>query len=206
MKKNKLLFIFLFFVLNVSAQNRFKPGLKLGLSTSQVAGDTYAGFNKAGLDGGATLTGKLNEKLSAQFEILFVQKGSKHVGDYTKGDYSFYLMRLNYIEVPVLLEYHQKKFTFEVGPGFGYLINSKEEDNTGVLLNTIPFYKTEVSGSIGLSYSIYKNWNVSWRFTNSLSPIRRFASGASYWFNTGQKNNVLAFTLTYTFENSAATE
>ncbi|MCX6296367.1 MAG: porin family protein [Bacteroidetes bacterium] len=200
----KVFYIFIFLILCIftsQAQTRFKAGIKAGISTSQVEGDTYAGFNKFGFDGGATLKAKINEKWAAQFEILFIQKGSKHVGDANKGDLSFYLMELNYVEVPILFQYQQKKFTFEAGPGFGYLINSKEYDTNGEIYNAIPFIKKEISASIGINYMIYKNLGMTWRFTESLLPIRKYASGASFWFNPGQRNNVLAFTLTYTFGN-----
>lgn len=201
-KAFSILFVLSFLYFHAEAQSRFKAGLRLGMSTSQVEGDTYGGFDKFGLDGGATLHAKLNEKWGAQFEILFVQKGSKHIGDVAKGDYSFYLMQLNYVEVPLLLQYRQKKITFEFGPGIGYLINSKEYDTGGEVMNAIPFYTTEVSGNLGINYQVYKNFGITWRFTNSLLPIRKYASGASFWFNPGQRNNVLAFTLTYTFGNA----
>ena len=198
----KVIYIFIFlipFVFTTQAQKRFRAGLKAGVSTTQVDGDTYGGFDKAGFVGGVTLNGKINEKWKAQFEILFVQKGSKHVGNAEKGDYSFYLMQLNYLEVPILLQYQQKKFTFEIGPGIGYLISSKEEDAAGKLNHQPPFYTTEVSGSLGINYQIYKNLGINWRFTNSLLPIRKFSSGASTFDKPGQMNNVLAFTLTYRF-------
>lgn len=192
-----------FVALTTQAQGRFKAGLKAGISTSQVHGDTYEGFHKFGFDGGATLNAKLSEKWKAQFEILFIQKGSKFIGDANKGDMRFYYLQLNYIEVPVLLQYEHKKFVLEIGPGVGYLINSYEEDEIGVVVNANPFYTMEVSGSIGINYQIYKNLGINWRFTNSITPIRNFASGASTVGNPGQRNNVLAFTLTYTFGNAA---
>ena len=206
-KVQKVIYIFIFllaFTFTSLAQSRFRAGLKAGISTSQVHGDLYTGFHKFGFDGGATLNAKINEKWKAQFEILFVQKGSKHIGDVNKGDFSFYLMQLNYVEVPILFQYQHKKFVFEIGPGIGYLISSKEADHNGDVINGIPFYSTEVSGSIGINYQIYKNWGINWRFTNSISPIRKFASGASTVSNPGQRNNVLAFTLTYTFGNATA--
>lgn len=203
MSKVISIFIFLFVLAySIQAQTRFRAGLKAGISTSQVHGDTYEGFHKFGFDGGATLKGKINENWSAQFEILFIQKGSKHVGDANKGDLSFYLMQLNYVEVPILFQYEHKKFVFEIGPGIGYLISSKEFDYNGEVINGIPFYSTEVSGSVGINYQIYKNLGINWRFTNSILPIRKFASGASTVSNPGQRNNVLAFSLTYTFGNA----
>ena len=203
MKKITYLFTFLFaFIFSGEAQNRFNAGLKLGISTSQVEGDTYGGFNKAGIVGGATITAKLNEKWNAQFEMLFVQKGSKFVGDASKGDNRFYVMQLNYLEVPLLFQYKQKKFIFEIGPGFAYLISGKEYDFYGVIQNTIPFHKTEINASIGVNYIIYKNLGINWRFTNSILPIRGFSSGASTWYNPGQRNNVITFTATYIFRSA----
>jgi hypothetical protein len=205
MKKKLLLFFILFSSCVTRAQQRFIAGIKAGISTSQVAGDTYSGFHKAGIVGGVSLTAKLNEKWNAQFEMLFIQKGSKYVGDYNKGDYTFYLMKLNYLEVPLLVEYRQKKFGFEIGPGFSYLISGREEDYSGDITNALPFNKTEISLNIGISRVLYKNLGITWRYSNSVSSIRSFASGASRWYNPGERNNVLAFSLTYKF-GSAVTE
>ncbi len=208
MKNSIYIFLFLFlFSLKTNAQSRFNAGIKAGISTSQVEGDTYGGFNKAGFDAGAFLNAKINEKWSAQFEVIYIQKGSKHNSDIDKGDLSFYWLKLNYLEVPLLFQYHQKKFTFELGLGYGYLINYHEYNETGELQNPInPFKKEEISASVGISYLIFKNLGINWRYTNSLFSIRDFQSGASYWFNPGYRNNVLAFTLTYQFGNNDKTE
>jgi hypothetical protein len=200
------LFLLLILVSSTSvAQKRFVPGLKLGATASQVDGDTYQGYHKVGPIAGATLSAKFNEKWSAQFEVFYIQKGAKHNGKPDEGDYSFFLMRLNYIEVPWLFQYHQKKFTFDLGPGFGYLISAKEYNFYGEIPGTNPFNSYELNGNIGLNYIIVHNLGISWRFSYSLLPIRNFNTGASYWFNQGQVNNQLSFTLTYKF-NGAKTE
>jgi hypothetical protein len=114
-------------------------------------------------------------------------------------------MRLNYIEVPLLFQYHQKKFTFDLGPGFGYLINAKEFNFYGEIPRTNPFNSYEINANLGLNYTIIQNLGISWRFSYSLLPIRNYNTGASYWFNQGQVNNQLSFTLTYKF-NGAQSE
>jgi hypothetical protein len=197
--KNCLIILFLFFTIASNAQQRFKVGVKAGLSTSQVDGDTYGGYNKAGFDGGIFVTGKINEKWTGQFEMIFIQKGSKHNSDPENGDVSYYYLGLNYLEVPVLFQYHQKKFTFEVGPSFGYLINNTEYNEYGKVYMPVPFHSTEIGGGIGISYSLTKNLLINWRYSYSLLPIRKFQSGVSRWNNPGQRNNVLAFTLYYRF-------
>jgi len=206
MKKNLLYIFLLFFSLHIYSQNKFKAGLKAGISTSQVAGDTYAGFNKAGIAGGGFVRADINEKWSTQFEILFIQKGSKHVGNPEKGDYTYYMMQLNYIEIPLLFQYHQKKFMYEVGPGIAYLTSYREYDTYSEITGLRPFNSTEINFNIGIDYNIIKNLNINWRYSNSLNAIRKHASGAAYWWNPGQQNNVLTFTLTYTFGNDKKEE
>ena len=202
-----------FIPFEIKAQQRFNAGIKAGLSTSQVAGDNYSGFDKAGFVGGAFVSGKLNEKWTGQFEIIYIQKGSKHNPDPEKGDYSYYYMGLDYIEVPVLFQYHQKKFIYELGPGFSYLMKEREYINGQDFTGLSPFIKTEINFNVGISYTIIKKLGISWRYTNSISPIRKHyssvgspfqgpAPGTTRWYNPGQMNNVLSFTLTYQFSGS----
>lgn len=204
--KNIALIAFFLIGFTVRAQQRFTVGLKAGLSTSQVEGDTYGGFDKAGFDGGIFVTGKINEKWTAQMEMIFIQKGSKHNPSPDNGDYTYYYLGLNYIEVPLLLQYHQKKFTFEAGPAFGYLVSNSEYNENGEVYQPLPFNSTELSADFGITYTIIKNLSMNWRYSNSLLPIRGYQSGGRRWDNPGQRNNVLAFTLTYQFGGNAATE
>jgi hypothetical protein len=183
------------------AQNRFHAGLKAGLSTSQVHGDTYSGFNKAGLDGGLVLNGRINDKWSGQFEMLYIQKGSKHDGDIAQNDFTYYKMKLSYLEVPVVFQYYLKNFSFELGPSFGYLISAKEYDLYGQLDDSAsPFKPMEVAACVGFNYMVHRKIGMNIRYSNSVLPIRTFnRSGLTIPFDAGQRNNVLAFTLTYLF-------
>jgi Outer membrane protein beta-barrel domain len=198
--KKQLLLLFLLPITCVSlAQNRFVAGVKAGLSASQVSGDNLSGFKKAGLVGGLQVTGIFNQKWSAQLEMLYIQKGSKAVGNPAQGDFTFYLLKLDYVEVPVLLQYHQKKFTFEAGPSFGYLVREKEYDAFQEITGIRPFNKPEIGINAGVSYLIFKTIGMNWRYSNSISAIRNYPSGASRWYNLGQQNTVMSFTLTYKF-------
>lgn len=196
-----LLFILLLSILKVNAQDRFRAGVKLGLAATQVDGDTYSGYDKAGIAGGIFVTGKINEKWTASFEMIYIQKGSRRNAIPDQGDTRFYLLQLDYIEVPVLFQYHQKKFIFELGPGFGYLVREREYNEFGELTGKRPFNKTDANLNIGITYNIINNLNCSWRYSYSFLSIRDYASGASRWYNPGERNNVLAFTLTYMFGN-----
>jgi hypothetical protein len=196
---------FLMISLGAAGQKRFVAGVKAGLSTSQVAGDTYGGFHKAGADAGIMVTGKINEKWTAQLEMQFIQKGSKHNGNPEIGDYSYYNLRLNYLEVPVLFQFHQKKFVFEAGPYFGYLISSEEYNQDGEVFNPNPFNTLEIGAGAGISYTLYKNLSVNWRYSNSIFSIRAYQPSRRLDV-PGQRNNVLAFTLVYQFKGKDAAE
>jgi hypothetical protein len=206
MKHFKVLILFFLITLvnDAWAQKRFIPGLKAGVSTSQVAGDNYSGYNKAGFIGGGTLTAQFTEKYAGHFEIIYIQKGSQHNGDQEKGDYNFYFLELDYIEVPLLFQFHQRKFTYEAGPAISFLIGEEEYFNFFNLTGANPFNKNEISFNLGINYAIYKGLGINWRFSHSITPIRAHASGATRWYNPGQMNNVLTFTLTYKFDRNNA--
>ena len=196
-----------------SFAQRFKAGLFAGVSTSQVHGDTYSGFNKAGLYAGASLAKKFSEesKWESSFEISYIQKGSRKLANPSKGDYKSYYLNLDYAEVPVLLRYHfsiadttrsfSSNFFIEGGLSFGALVNQKESDENGVILGGIPFEKYDISTVFGLSYSLRKNVFFNIRTINSFIPVRKFNIPIYYprWFlnlfNRGYYNNVLAFSL-----------
>jgi outer membrane immunogenic protein len=203
MKNVLVSFLFMIGFACASAQEqRFSTGLKVGLSSSQVSGDNLAGYHKAGMSAGIFCSAHFSKKWSSQFELLFIQKGSKYTGNPDAGDLNYYRLQLNYIEVPVLVQYHYKKFTVEAGPGFGYLINYKEEDMLGDITGIRPFHKSEISYNLGVNYRIVNHLGINARFSNSLSSIRDHLSGARTFINPGQQNTVLQLTLSYTFGNA----
>lgn len=199
MKKWICFFLFTcLFLASTAQERRFSAGGKIGLSSSQVSGDDLSGFNKAGLTGGLFSSVLFSKKWTAQFELLFIQKGSKYIGHPDLGDLNYYRLQLNYMEVPVLLQFHYKNFTFEAGPGFSYLIHYKEEDVSGDITGYRPFNKYELSYNLGINYLIIHHLGVNFRYSNSISSIRDHLSGASTFSNPGQQNTVLQLTFSLT--------
>jgi hypothetical protein len=194
-----LFIVLLLFVPNSYAQE-FKGGLKGGICASQVSGDDLSGFDKAGLILGGYVARSLSERVALQMEIMYIQKGSRKNARPDKGDYQSYIMRLNYIEIPVLLNWrHKKKWGFEIGPSIGYLFKSYEADEFGVFVNARPFNPTEIAINFGLNYYMTENLFVNTRYGNSVLPIRDHVSGATYKLNWGQYNTAISFTLNYQF-------
>ena len=198
------LFLLLILVSSTSfAQKRFVTGLKLGVTASQVDGDTYQGYHKVGPIVGATLSAKFNEKWSAQFEVFYIQKGAKHNGKPDEGDYSFFLMRLNYIEMPFLYRRQLKtNFGFEAGLSFAILIDNKnrEFDIYGKIPARPDFEKYEIAAHAGFKYFLNEKQSVNLRYSNSVIPIRKSPGISTYnYFIRGQYNIVLSLTYEHSF-------
>ena len=139
MKKLSIYLVLLlpiFFVLqsNKVVGQEFKMGFQLGMTATQVTGDQLVGFNKAGLFGGLRVTRAMGEYGDGQMEINFIQKGSRLNAKPDKGIYNSYLLRLNYVEVPVSYRLRLNKFFgLEAGAKFAYLISTREKDEQGDL-------------------------------------------------------------------------
>jgi hypothetical protein len=195
--RKKIFFICLFtFSLQFLHAQNFHAGVIGGISTTQVAGDQLSGFNKLGIIAGGFVNKSFTDKTGMQMEIIFIQKGSRKPVDANNNNV-YYVMRVSYFEVPLLFKWQAaQKFNIELGPSFGTLVFSEEETEFGSYEPVVPFKKFDFSGNVGLSYTLSEKLTVNVRLSNSIIPIRDFASGYSFaFFDRGQYNTVLAFTL-----------
>lgn len=191
--------LFLTTATRLSAQS-FDAGLIAGLSTTQISGDQLSGFNKVGIIAGGFVSTFISEKFDGNMQLIYIQKGSRKNADPEKNDYTSYLLRLNYIEVPVLLQWkYSNRFVFEVGPYFGVLLGSYEENELGELPDRRAFKDFEFGGGAGLNIVLVNNLIFNARVTTSLIPVRDHLSGQTFRLNAGQYNSVLAFTVHYKF-------
>lgn len=188
------------------AQN-FRAGIIGGFTTSQVSGDQLAGFNKSGFEFGGFVSLPVSPKFDMAFQILFIQKGSKKNINADIGDFSYYRLNINYVEVPVLLRYtFSKKIHFEAGPAFGKLLSSKEEDAAGEILAPKPFKPYELSLMLGMSYLLFDNFYLNLQGSNSILEIRTPPIEGGYRLNRRQYNSVLMFSFKYIFNKKTDTQ
>ncbi len=191
-------FVFLFLIVFpclLSAQG-FKAGLRVGVVGSQVDGDTYEGFNKAGITAGLFVNRKLSDLFSLQLEMNYIQKGSRKPLD---DNNTYYLMRVTYIEVPVLLQWHAGKLIdIFAGPSFGVLLNSHEETHFGEFKGP-DFEKNEIAARIGISYKLSEKWSVDGRYSSSITTIRPSPAAYTPFFEKGQYNRLIEIGLSVIF-------
>ncbi len=148
----------------------FHGGVTAGVVGSQVAGDNFSGYNKGGIYGGGWVSLDLSERTGIKTELTYFQKGSRENPN-EKNGYHEYLLRLNYIELPVLFQYKIKQFTIEAGPSAGFLMGYYEEVDQDVISDYSGYNKpSDVTFQInlGLEFSLTPVTGVGIRTNNSL--------------------------------------
>lgn len=175
---------------NVKAQNyyvddvrTFYGGLVAGGTFSQVDGDNFAGYTKAGATVGGVVYAQLVDKLAGSIEILYTQKGARSNKSQFSNNRAFrienYAIDLNYAEVPIMLNYFdRRKSHFGAGVSYSQLISYKESATTTPALpdtldlDDYPFRKFDLNFLISGSLHLYKGLFLTYRFQYSLIPVR----------------------------------
>ncbi len=205
-------------VQNTYAQNYYKDdkrtfygGLVAGGTFAQIDGDSYAGFHKFGLTGGGIVYTEFAPHFAVSVELLYSQRGSKsnkrQLTQSKNAEINNYDIRLDYAEIPVLLNYFDKrKSHFGAGISYSQLVSQKETaTTTPSITDTVdfakyPFRSSDINGIASVNLHLYKGFFLNIRYQYSLLSIRNsyhpeFArSGASR-----QSNNLWAVRLMYLF-------
>jgi len=174
----------------------FNANIYTGLAASQIDGDTYSGYNKAGLIIGGNINRYFHKKWNWQMGLRYIQKGSKYTN--TKNGV-YYKCQLHYLEVPLTINYkYYNKVSFEAGVSLGYLIKALEDKDGYGLIDANPqFNNFEFSGIAGLYYHFTDKLKIGAHYSYSILTIRPFTNGYSTFIDGGQHNNILYFALYY---------
>lgn len=205
----KLIIAILITVPAIISAQRFNGGALLGISASQVDGDTYAGFDKVGLQGGVFVNTKFSDAWGAQMELKYNAKGARKKTSDT--DPETYSLTLHYIDFPVMANYTiREKFIIDAGMVPGYLFSKKGEEN-GIDFTDeeiSAFKKFDLSWLVGFNYKITSNFIVNLRYSYSLLSIRDYENiDANYsiiaqlfGYTSGDYNNYLTMGIYFQFD------
>lgn len=195
MKKLVLLGISFCFLLISNGQNaRF--GLKAGLNISNVYSNYTGSMDaRSGLNAGALVNIPLQYSFSVQPEIYFSGQGAKY---YSYNDGYEHQLVLNYVNVPLLLQYRFHRGLFiETGPQVGFLTSAKDKIGnfeTGDVFNS-DFKNVDFSWSFGLGYRSVSGLGVDVRYNPGISNINNLGNEILH-------NDVLQLGLFYLFNPS----
>jgi hypothetical protein len=200
----KVIIVFIITTLAITTYSQgFSGGLLAGMSATQVDGDGYGGYHRAGLAAGVWVGRSISPELAIRSELKFLQKGSyQQFKDDIGGVVGFYSMRLNYIHMPYLIEYHfRENIVPFAGLSAGYLWKASESNMDGPYPeeDVAQFRKVEVAATAGVEYIINNHFSFCASFSYSTFPVRPHKGDISYRLNRGQFNNALQFYLKYNF-------
>ena len=181
MKKLLLFVVFAFaFGINMTAQN-FYGGLILGGTASQVGGDARGGYNKIGIVGGAFAGLNLTEDFDVHMELKYIQKGSYSTDVENRPAFDPYLIKLDYIDLPIVLSYNLNKINvndinlswlkFELGLSFDFLINYRQEILGNVVPASNPWNKVVLNTVVGFRVNVKENIEIGLRAIDSMTSI-----------------------------------
>lgn len=189
-----------FCMVNCASAQGFNAGLSLGIATTQVDGDGYGGFNKAGAIAGIWVDKNLNSAWNARMELRYIQKGS-HEKD-KNVNATIYKLKQNYFELPISATYTvDTKVGIIGGVAIGYLAAATEFDANGeipvdVMVELRDF---EISAFLGLNYSFTDKLLAETKISYSIIPICPNQPDIEHWRNYGPFNRCLEFVLLYKF-------
>lgn len=193
-----LIFFFTSIISGVQAQKRiFHGGLLGGITMTQVQNDNSGGFNKIGLYFGGYILTEFNDMWIGEIGMNYAAKGSREVNRDKNDVYNKYVMRLGYIEFPVIIKFRLQKFDFELGPSFGFLIYGKEFDQYGEQQSPTEFERFELAAIIGVNYMFNEKLGLDLRSQTSILPIRTPNDGVYYTNGQAQYNIVLSLAVRY---------
>ena len=167
----------------------FKGGLMGGMVVSQIDGDQIEGYHKAGLQTGIYTQYLFNDQWSIVMEIKYIQKGSLHTDK--DNPYSYFRIKLNYIELPFLLEYKlNKSFIFGAGLAYGNLLSAKVDDASGSIVSQqLSYKKTDVNIVGQVKYAFNEHYWIDLKMAYSILPI---TNQSPFQFN-----NLISFGIGY---------
>jgi hypothetical protein len=141
-------------------------GVKLGLNVSNLTGDDSKGVkSKIGVHAGGFVNIPVAESFAIQPELLFSTEGAKVDGGGS--------INLNYVNVPLMLQYKSSGFYGELGPQIGLLVsaNAKEDGDSDDIKEFLK--SSSFALNFGAGYQLESGFGFGARYSLGLSNIAK---------------------------------
>lgn len=205
---------------NTLQAQRFQGMFIGGGNLSQIDGDEVYGFRRLGFNTGVGVLAPLGKtgKWQLSLEVLYSQKGARETGDPFHYD-----CRLHYIDLPLMIHFHDVKGGWTFGLGFQYARLLEINENWNLPnppiqymerpKNPIPnFLYNDFDLIAGIRFKVWKRLKMDIRYQYSLTAIREnviFTNSLSQYDAGGKpitgykewkrsmRNNVLSLRFVY---------
>ncbi len=166
-----LLIISLFFAPLLPGQT-FRASVLAGANLSQIDGDDLLGFYQPGVNAGLRVVALLGEKWRVGPEILYSQQGAKRNRNSANVS-EFREIRLNTVELPLMVYYKDWRLTAEAGASYQRVIDYGVTDFRGEDVTTAyPFANDLVAIKFGVTLYITPNVGVNFRWSKHLTDLQ----------------------------------
>ncbi|MGB3619481.1 MAG: porin family protein [Catalinimonas sp.] len=180
----------------------FRGLIIVGATGAQVDGDGLGGYSKGGFVGGVGVDLPTSERWGWRGEMLYSQKGARTSNRELEQFLPFFVLRLNYLDVPLTGRYRIiDNLVAEGGLMPSVLLSAKTDVGVGFVDDEEGFNPYDVSGLIGMEYAAFDNLSFGLRFSYSLLPMNRLAIGVTNARSTAAYNKVISFTARYLLGN-----
>ena len=153
---------------SLQAQRRFEGALIIGGNASQISRDDLNGYNQFGINAGARVVARVNDRFSFGPEILFSQYGSRRQNRSINIS-NFESIRLNTIEVPVMAYFKDWRITAEAGLSYSRLINYEIIDIGGeTVTEDFQLRENMVNIQLGATYFLTDRFGLNFRWSRNL--------------------------------------
>ncbi len=177
-----------------------------GFNLAQVDGDEVYGYKRIGGNLGVGAIIPLGKNWDISLETSFNQKGAFQKPQYESDSLNgAYEIRLNYVEVPVLIHYTDKEFiTGGLGFSWGRLVGAREYEHerlTATTANNGVYNLNDFCIVLDLRIRLVDRLKFNFRYQYSMVKIREreYSNLANESWNRNQFNNLLTFRLVYVF-------
>lgn len=153
-------------------------GIKGGLNLYNLVNEnSNTGKSIVGIHLGLISHIHLNDQFAIQPEVVLSTQGSEFEPGGSK-----MRLNLNYINVPILLQYmFDNGFRLQAGPQIGFLVNAKTEVTNAEFDQKDDFETIDVGAGFGIGYiNPSSNFGVDARYNLGLSDINKNSSVISY--------------------------
>jgi hypothetical protein len=174
-KKMMIVVAFSLVVAGARAQTRARVGLCLGLNESSYResfqSSEFTSDWKTGVHAGLFGELPLSRRFSLEADLLYSQKGGVDPGDSMAPKIT---LRLNYLDLPVLLDFYlTPRLAIEAGPEMGLLLAARAHSGnyTATIHDVYRSFETGVAG--GVFYQLPGGVSVGLRYVQGFKPITK---------------------------------
>ena len=194
MPRSIVLTLLVFICANLPAQ-KFDSYLNAGISASQIDGDKLNGYHKLGAVFGWDIIINIADEWKLNTGLQYIGKGAKVSPNMVVGDYL--KTQLNYVSLPIVLQYYQNRLYFEAGVLPGYLFNAYVKDIEKYKRKDDGYYNNlDLPLCLGIGWKLTDQLNVGMRINYSLLSIAGTNSSTMNVYSLAyQLNNTISITL-----------